>query len=67
MKQMLVKNLVNRLYQFENIKSNTWFKEFEWEKLANMSIELPYTPVIKKNVKPSTFTPYLEYIKVENH
>jgi len=42
MKKMINKNPVTRLFKLNLIKQNTWFKDFDWEKLANLEAKIPY-------------------------
>ncbi len=47
------------------MKNHPWFKNYEWEKLEQMSITPIYIPVLKKLSNGTTSTPYVEYLKVK--
>jgi hypothetical protein len=64
-KHMLIKNHINRHYQIDYVKNHLWFKNFEWEKLEQMSLTPIYIPVLKKLSNGTTSTPYLEFLKVK--
>ena len=63
-KQMLMKNPVNRLYRYDLIKNNVWFKNYDWENLENMFLTPIYIPALKKFNCGKTNIPYIEYLKV---
>lgn len=62
---MLLKNPLNRLFLFESIKNHTWFKNFEWDKLSNMSMISPYVPNLSNQPNPSKTIPYMDHINVQ--
>jgi hypothetical protein len=63
MKQMLAKNPVNRLYNFEVIKQNSWFTNFDWDNLSQLSMEAPYVPKLNKDDLNDGVN-FTEFIKV---
>ena len=76
MKKMLDKNPSNRLCSFQSIKNTSWFKDFNWDELANLNLKAPYLPLIvyssfdfDEQCKPlfdyeeKKFQNYVDYIK----
>ena len=63
MKQMLTKNPTNRLYNFEVIKQNSWFNNFEWDKLSQLTMEAPLVPKLNKEELKEGRS-FSEYMKV---
>ena len=59
---MLKKNPTSRLWQFEQIKEEPYFKKFDWNKLISLSLTPPYK-LIFKNEKETSSIPYLAYLK----
>ena len=62
--KMMKKSPTNRLWKFEQIKENPYFKDFDWEKLMSFSLEPPY--IVKIDDKINTeqkVIPYLSYLK----
>ena len=66
MTKMLKKSPTNRLWKFEQIKENVYFKDFDWEKLMSLSLSPPY--IVKIDNKDETeqkTMPYLSYLKTQ--
>ena len=62
--KMLKKSPTSRLWKFEQIKENSYFKDFDWEKLMSLSISPPYTIKIdNKDETEQKPLPYLSYLK----
>ena len=62
--KMLKKSPTSRLWKFEQIKENSYFKDFDWEKLMSLSIPPPYTIKIdNKDETDQKPIPYLSYLK----
>ena len=64
--KMLKKDPTSRLWKFEQIKENPYFKSFDWEKLMSLSLPPPY--IVKVNNKDETNLnpiPYLSYLKTQ--
>ena len=79
MRKMLDKNPSYRLTNFYSIKTQPWFKDFNWDELINLNLKAPYLPVIPYSpldfdtqYKPlfddakEKFESYIEYIKINN-
>ncbi len=58
---LLNKNPLSRLYNYLQIKNNSWFKDFNWDELILLSMESPYKPInIESEVKSEeTFGEYI--------
>ncbi len=66
MTKMLKKTPTNRLWKFEQIKENPYFKDFDWEKLMSFSLTPPYIVKIdEKNDTDQKTIPYLSYLKTQ--
>jgi cGMP-dependent protein kinase len=64
--KMLKKSPTNRLWKFEQIKENPYFKDFDWEKLMSFSLKPPYIVKIdEKNDNEQKTIPYLSYLKTQ--
>ena len=76
MKKMLDKNPSNRLSNFHSIKTQPWFKDFNWDELTNLNLKAPYFPKISyssfdfdEHCKPlfdnekQKFKSYIHYLK----
>ena len=79
MKKMLDKNPSYRLCNFQSIKNQAWFKDFNWDELSNLNLKAPYIPKIpetnfdfdeqckpKFNVENNKFKEYVEYLEENN-
>ena len=79
MRKMLDKNPSCRLTNFYSIKTQPWFKDFNWDELTNLKLKPPYLPIIPyspldfdQQYKPlfddekEKFKNYLEYIEIHN-
>jgi cGMP-dependent protein kinase len=60
--KMLKKNPTSRLWKVQQIKEETYFKTFNWNKLISLSIPPPYKIKFKKE-KEVQSTNYLAYLK----
>ena len=63
--KMLKKNPTSRLWQFEQIKEEPYFKNFDWNKLISLSLTPPYKLTFK-NEKENSGIPYLAYLKEQD-
>ena len=65
MRKMLDKNPSNRLTNFYSIKSQPWFKDFNWDELINLNLKAPYLPVIpySSNDFDGQYKPLFDYEK----
>jgi len=62
--KMLKKAPTSRLWKFEQIKENPYFKDFDWEKLMSFSLPPPYLLKLEDNADNEQKTiPYLSYLK----
>lgn len=62
--KMLKKAPTSRLWKFEQIKENPYFKDFDWEKLMSFSLPPPYLLKLEDNIDNEQKTiPYLSYLK----
>ena len=60
---MLKKNPTNRLWKFEQIKEDPYFKDFDWNKLISLSYPPPYMIKMKEEKENNTSLPYLSYLQ----
>jgi len=61
---MLNKNLKERLFKIKQIKNHLWFKDFNWNKLRDLSMEAPFIPKrIEKNVNKLDGMIFVDYIE----
>ena len=63
--KMLKKSPTSRLWQFEQIKEEPYFKKFDWNKLISLSLTPPYKLTFK-NEKENPSIPYLAYLKEQD-
>ena len=62
--QMLNKNLKERLFKIKQIKNHLWFKDFNWNKLRDLSMDAPFIPKkIEKNKHKLDGMEFVEYIE----
>lgn len=62
---MLCKDLMNRVYKLKQVKLHPYFKDFDWEALKSLNLEVPFvSKKITKEVKFTSSTPYDTFIKV---
>ena len=79
MRRMLDKNPSCRLTNFYSIKTQPWFKDFNWDELTNLNLKAPYLPIIPysaldfdQQYKPlfvyekEKYKNYIEYIEINN-
>ena len=65
--KMLKKNPTQRLWKFEQIKEDPFFKDFEWNKLISLSYPPPYQLKMKEEKDTGGQTiPYLSYLQSKN-
>lgn len=64
MKLMLHKNILSRLFKLSLIKKHLWFHKFEWDKLENLNIEIPFFAKKKSYNTSETIVSFTDYIKV---
>ena len=65
MHKMLNKNPANRLWKFQQVKDDPYFKDFDWNKLISLSLKPPYMIKFKQSIDGSSI-PYLNYLKTKN-
>jgi cGMP-dependent protein kinase len=64
--KMLKKAPTSRLWKFDQIKENPYFKDFDWEKLMSFSLPPPYLLKLEDNIDNDQKTiPYLSYLKTQ--
>jgi len=64
MNKMLRKNPTNRLWKFNQIKEDPYFKDFDWNKLISLSYPPPYKLKMKEEKENSGQSiPYLSYLQ----
>jgi serine/threonine protein kinase len=61
--KMLRKAPTSRLWKFEQIKNDAYFKGFEWNKLISLSLVPPYKIKFKEEKDKGNSIPYLAYLK----
>ena len=61
--EMLKKNPADRLWKFEQIKEDPYFKDFEWNKLISLSYPPPYMIKMKEENENTTSMPYLSFLQ----
>ena len=61
--RMLKKNPTQRLWKFEQIKEDPYFKDFEWNKLISLSYPPPYMIKMKEDKEITSAMPYLSYLQ----
>ena len=64
--KMLKKNPASRLWKFEQIKEDPYFKDFDWNKLVSLSYPPPYMLKLKENKENNSNMPYLSYLQSKN-
>ena len=63
LQKMLRKNPTNRLWKFQQIKQDPYFKGFDWNKLISLSLNPPYKIKFKDDKDKIQAIPYLAYLK----
>ena len=63
MNKMLKKNPAQRLWKFEQIKSDPYFSDFDWNKLISLSYEPPYMIKMKPDKEVTSVTPYISFLQ----
>ena len=64
MNKMLRKSPTNRLWKFNQIKEDPYFKDFDWNKLISLSYPPPYKLKMKEEKENSGQSiPYLSYLQ----
>ena len=61
--RMLKKNPTQRLWKFEQIKEDPYFKDFDWNKLVSLSYPPPYMIKMKEDKENTSAIPYLTYLQ----
>ena len=61
--KMLKKSPLNRLWKLQNIKEDSYFKGFDWNKLISLSLDPPYKLKLKNEDLNSNNYPYLNFLK----
>jgi cGMP-dependent protein kinase len=63
LQKMLRKSPANRLWKFQQIKQDLYFKGFDWNKLISLSLVPPYKIKFKDDKDKIQSIPYLAYFK----
>ena len=63
--KMLKKNPTQRLWKFEQIKEDPYFKDFDWNKLISLSYPPPYMIKMKEDKEVTSSMPYLSYLQTK--
>ena len=61
--KMLKKNPAQRLWKFEQIKSDPYFSDFNWNKLISLSYPPPYMIKMKPDKEPNSVIPYMSFLQ----
>ena len=61
--RMLKKNPTQRLWKFEQIKEDPYFKDFDWKNLISLSYLPPYEIKMKEEKGNNAVIPYLSYLQ----
>ena len=64
--KMLKKNPANRLWKFEQIKTDPYFSDFDWGKLISLSYPPPYMIQMKPDKENSNVVPYMTFLQSKN-
>ena len=60
--KMLAKSPTKRLWKFEQVKNDPYFKDYEWNKLISLSLTPPYMIKYKEKSEGAP-VPYLNYLR----
>jgi cGMP-dependent protein kinase len=63
--KMLKKNPTQRLWKFEQIKEDPYFRDFDWNKLISLSYPPPYMIKMKEDKEVTSSMPYLSYLQTK--
>ena len=63
MNKMLKKNPAQRLWKFEQIKTDPYFSDFDWNKLISLSYPPPYMIKMKPDKEVNSVTPYMSFLQ----
>ena len=63
MNKMLKKNPAQRLWKFEQIKSDPYFSDFDWNKLISLSYPPPYMIKMKPDKEVNSVIPYMSFLQ----
>ena len=63
--KMLKKNPTQRLWKFEQIKSDPYFRDFDWNKLISLSYPPPYMIKMKPDKEISKVIPYMSFLQTK--
>ena len=61
--KMLKKNPTQRLWKFEQIKTDPYFQDFDWNKLISLSYPPPYMIDIKPDKENNKVIPYMSILQ----
>ena len=61
--KMLKKNPAQRLWKFEQIKSDPYFSDFDWNKLISLSYPPPYMIKMKPDKETNSVIPYMSFLQ----
>ena len=63
LRKMLKKKPTERLWKYEQIKEDPYFKDFDWNKLISLSYPPPYMIKMKEDKEENPPIPYLSYLQ----
>jgi len=61
--KMLKKNPAQRLWKFEQIKTDPYFSDFDWNKLISLSYNPPYMIKMKPDKETNSAMPYMSFLQ----
>ena len=63
--KMLKKNPAQRLFKFEQIKTDPYFHDFDWNKLISLSYPPPYMIKMKPDKESGKIIPYVSFLQTK--
>ena len=63
MNKMLKKNPAQRLWKYEQIRVDPYFKDFDWNKLISLSYPPPYLIKMKPDKEINSTVPYMTFLQ----
>ena len=63
--KMLKKNPTQRLWKFDQVKSDPYFRDFDWNKLISLSYPPPYMIKMKPDKENSKVIPYMSFLQTK--
>ena len=61
--KMLKKSPAQRLWKFEQIKTDPYFSDFDWNKLISLSYNPPYMIKMKPDKEANSVIPYMSFLQ----